>query len=87
LVEELGEGIATALNLYAELGFESFNMAMYSAPPGGEGYPLNLRLACRSNLQPLYRSDSTYLERLHWEGAIDISPEELAERAGDRFRR
>jgi UDPglucose--hexose-1-phosphate uridylyltransferase len=86
LVEELGHGIATALNLYAELGFESFNMAIYGAPPGTEGYPLNLRLGCRSNLRPLYRSDATYLERLHWEAAVDVSPEELAERAGERFR-
>jgi UDPglucose--hexose-1-phosphate uridylyltransferase len=87
LAEELGHGIAAALNLYGELGFESFNMATYGAPPDTEGYPLNLRLALRSNLQHLYRSDSTYLERLHWEAANDISPEELAERAGDRFRR
>jgi UDPglucose--hexose-1-phosphate uridylyltransferase len=86
LVAELGEGLATALNLYAELGLESFNMAIYSAPPGTDGYPLNLRLAARSNLQNLYRSDAMYLERLHWEGAIDIWPEELAGWAGDRFR-
>ncbi len=85
LIEELGYGIATALNLYAELGFESFNMAIYGAPPGTDGYPLNLRLACRSNLEPLYRSDAMYLERLHWEAAVDVMPEELAERAGDRF--
>jgi len=87
LVEELGAGIATALNLYAELGFQSFNMAMYGAPPSVPGYPLNLRLACRSNLRNGYRSDATYYERLHWEAAVDITPEELAERAGTRFRR
>jgi hypothetical protein len=34
---------------------------------------------------PLYRSDVTYLELLHWEAAVDVLPEELAERAGDRF--
>jgi hypothetical protein len=36
-----------------------------------------------------YRSDATYLERLHWEAAIDLPllPEALAERAGGRFRR
>ncbi len=87
LVEELGGGIATALNLYAEMGYESFNLAIYGAPPGTVGYPLNLRIACRSNLRPLYRSDSTYLERLHWEAAVDVTPEEVAEWAGDRFRR
>lgn len=86
LVEELGAGIATALNLYAELGFQSFNMAIYGAPPSLPDYPLNLRLACRSNLRNGYRSDATYYERLHWEAAVDITPEELAERAGTRFR-
>ncbi|HEY7622250.1 MAG TPA: hypothetical protein VH834_20940 [Solirubrobacteraceae bacterium] len=85
LVAELGQGIASALNLYAELGFESFNLALYGAPPGTDGYPLNLRMACRSNLKALYRSDATYFERLHWEAAVDISPEELAREAGDRF--
>ena len=85
LVAELGNGIAAALNLYAELGYQSFNMAMYGAPPGTRGYPLNLRLLCRSNLEPLYRSDSTWLERVHWEAAVDVAPEELAARAAGRF--
>jgi galactose-1-phosphate uridylyltransferase len=85
LVQELGHGIATALNLYAELGFESFNLALYGAPPDGHGHPLNLRMACRSNVRALYRSDATYFERLHWEAAVDISPEELANQAGNRF--
>jgi UDPglucose--hexose-1-phosphate uridylyltransferase len=86
LVAELGRGLALALNAYAEMGFESFNLALYGAPPGTDGYPLNLRLACRSNLRPFYRSDSTLLERLHWEGAIDLAPEEVADRIGGRFR-
>ena len=61
------------LNAYADMGFQSFNLAMYGAPPGSAGYPLNLRIASRSNLKdPYYRSDSTLLERLHWEGAIDL---------------
>ncbi len=87
LIAELGHGLALALGAYAEMGFESFNLAVYGAPPGTEGYPLNLRLAVRSNLKPLYRSDSTFLERLHWEGAIDLAPEEVAARIGERFRR
>ncbi len=87
LVAELGHGIASALHFYAELGFASFNLALYGAPPKTDGYPLNLRLACRSNPAPFYRSDAQYLERLHWEAAVDIMPERLAEQAGDRFRR
>jgi UDPglucose--hexose-1-phosphate uridylyltransferase len=86
LVRELSAGIARALSLYAEMGFESFNMAIYGAPPKTAGYPLNLRIACRSNLKRFYRSDATYFERLHWEAAVDIAPEDVAERAGDRFR-
>jgi len=85
LIEELAHGLALAVNAYAELGYQSFNLAMYGAPRGQAGYPLNLRIACRSNLAPLYRSDSTFLERLHWEGAIDLSPERIAERIGARF--
>jgi UDPglucose--hexose-1-phosphate uridylyltransferase len=84
-VDALGEGIARALNLYAELGHQSFNLAILGAPVAG--HVLSLRLVCRSNLQPLYRSDVAYFERLHWQAMVDGSPEELAERAGDRFRR
>jgi UDPglucose--hexose-1-phosphate uridylyltransferase len=86
-VAELAHGLVLALSAYAEMGFESFNLAIYGAPPGTPGYRLNLRLACRSNLKPYYRSDSTFLERLHWEGAIDLAPERVTERLGDRFRR
>jgi UDPglucose--hexose-1-phosphate uridylyltransferase len=86
LTDELAHGLALALGGYAEMGFESFNFALYGAPPGTTGNPLNLRLACRSNLKPFYRSDSTFLERLHWEGAVDLAPENVALQLGDRFR-
>ncbi len=86
LIGELAHGLALALDAYAEMGFESFNLAIYGAPPDTSGYPLNLRMACRSNLRAFYRSDSTFLERLHWEGAVDLTPESVAERIGDRFR-
>jgi len=86
LVGELAHGLTLALSAYAEMGFESFNLAIYGAPSEIDGYPLNLRLACRSNLKALYRSDSTFLERLHWEGAIDLPPEMVAERVRGRFR-
>ena len=86
LTAELAQGLTRAVNAYAELGYESFNLALYGAPPGTEGYPLNLRIACRSNVKPLYRSDSTFLERLHWEGAVDLAPEDVADRIRSRFR-
>ena len=86
LIDELAHGLTLTLNAYAEMGFQSFNLAIYGAPPGSAGYPLNLRIACRSNLKRFYRSDSTLLERLHWEGAVDLSPETIAERIRERFR-
>ncbi len=86
LIAELADGLTSAFGAYAEMGFESFNLAMYGAPPNTDGYPLNLRIAARSNLMPFYRSDSTFLERLHWEGAIDVPPEAVANRIRDRFR-
>jgi len=86
LIGELAHGLALALGGYADMGFESFNFAIYGAPPGTAGYPLNLRLACRSNLKPFYRSDSTFLERLHWEGAVDLAPESVAQQIRGRFR-
>jgi galactose-1-phosphate uridylyltransferase len=85
LLLELARGLATSLHAYAAIGYECFNLAIYGAPPGTEGYQLNLRLGARSNLKPFYRSDSTFLERLHWEGAIDVSPEDLAAQIRDRF--
>jgi galactose-1-phosphate uridylyltransferase len=86
LIAELAHGLTVALNAYAGLGYESFNLAIYGAPPATAGYPLNLRIACRSNLMPFYRSDSTFLERLHWEGAVDTAPEDVAERMRERFQ-
>jgi UDPglucose--hexose-1-phosphate uridylyltransferase len=84
-VGELGLGIACVLQMYAQLGCESFNLALYGAPPETDGYVLNLRIVSRSNLQPLYRSDATYFERLHWQAMVDTSPEELAAAARPIF--
>jgi UDPglucose--hexose-1-phosphate uridylyltransferase len=82
---DLGEGIARALHLYANLGQQSFNLAIYGAPPGTEGYMLNARLVCRSNPRRLYRSDAMYSERLHWQAMVDTVPEELAQTARQWF--
>lgn len=84
-VADVGEGIARALAVYADLGHQSFNLAIYGAPPGTDGYFLTLRLVCRSNVQPLYRSDVAYFERLHGQAMVDSLPEALAERARPRF--
>jgi hypothetical protein len=48
---------------------------------------VNLRMVARSNLEPFYRSDATYSERLHWQAMVDTVLEELAALARQRFRR
>ncbi len=85
VVAELGHGLSLALGLYAELGFQSFNLAIYGAPPGTRGYPLNLRLVARSYYGPLHRSDAMWSERLHFEAAVDLAPETVAALGRARF--
>ena len=86
-VADLARGLSLAVAVYAELGFQGFNLALYGAPPGTRGYPLNLRLVARSTIGPLQRSDVMWSERLHWEAATDLAPEALAETARRRFAR
>jgi len=83
VVQELGRGLAAALQLYAELGCSSFNWALFGAPR--PGHVLNLRLVARAGLHESYRSDVTYFERLHGTALVDQAPELLAERARPFF--
>jgi len=79
-VAELGDGLSRALRLYADLGFQSFNLAIC----GVTRSPLLVRLVGRAYFGPLQRSDAMWSERLHWEAATDLAPETVAER-GRRF--
>jgi UDPglucose--hexose-1-phosphate uridylyltransferase len=81
-VVELARGISATLRLYADLGFQSFNLALYGTPPGGV---LCLRLVARAYYGAAERSDAMWSERLHWEAATDIAPERVAELARASF--
>jgi UDPglucose--hexose-1-phosphate uridylyltransferase len=85
LVEKLAAGIAATLRVYAELGFQSFNLAVYGAPTGTRGYLLNLRLVARAYYGAARRSDAMWSERLQWEAAVDLAPERTAELARATF--
>jgi UDPglucose--hexose-1-phosphate uridylyltransferase len=85
LVLTLARGISAALRAYAGLGFESFNLALYGAPPTTRGYALSLRLVARAYYGPARRSDAMWSERLHWEAATDLAPERVAELARSAF--
>jgi UDPglucose--hexose-1-phosphate uridylyltransferase len=84
-VAEYADGIARVLGLYAELGFGSFNLAIYGVPPGSAGIPQTIRLVARSQIGPLERSDAMWSERLHDETVVDLAPETVAGRGRLRF--
>jgi galactose-1-phosphate uridylyltransferase len=77
----LGAGLSRILGCYREWNLTSFNFAIIGGGPRGreQRYQVVLKIVSRSNLEPMYRSDATYFERLHDEAMIDISPEEIAE--------
>jgi UDPglucose--hexose-1-phosphate uridylyltransferase len=75
-VDELAAGISRILHVYADLGYESFNLALTGTV---------LRIVARAYYGPLGRSDAMWSERLHWEAATDLTPESVAALARSRF--
>jgi len=85
-VAALALGISRVLAWYEASGCDSFNLALYSGPLGSAGgFRVNLVMMTRSALASHYRSDAMYLERLHWEAAVDRAPEALAAELRRRF--
>jgi UDPglucose--hexose-1-phosphate uridylyltransferase len=83
----LGSGLSAVLRLYADLGFQSFNLAIHSAAVGNEDAMVVLRVIARAYFGPLLRSDAMWSERLHSEVTTDIYPETVAELARAIFAR
>lgn len=77
-VEEVARGIAVMLRVYADLGFESFNLAVYGLPPGTPFGALLVRLVARAYIGTARRSDAMWSERLHGDAATDLAPERVA---------
>lgn len=83
----LAQGIARVLAWYAASAYNSFNLALYSGPLDRSlGLSVNLAMVTRTALLPSYRSDAMYLERLHWEAAVDRTPEDNAAALRPSFR-
>jgi len=78
-LQKLTSGISRVLAWYDSIGYNSFNLALYSGELGKNGADrVNLTMVTRTAMTPFYRSDSMYLERLHWEAALDRTPEDVA---------
>jgi len=53
--------------------------SLFSGPlDGAAWFRVNLVMVTRTAMVPYYRSDAMHLERLHWEAAVDQTPESLA---------
>ena len=86
-VQKLASGISRVLAWYDSIGYNSFNLALYSGELGKEvADRVNLTMVTRTAMAPFYRSDSMYLERLHWEAALDRTPEDVAADVREYFR-
>ena len=78
-VEDVAAGISRVLRWYCALGYNSFNVSLFSGPlEGSASFRVNLVMVTRTAMLPYYRSDSMHLERLHWEAAVDRAPEKSA---------
>ena len=87
-LQALASGISRVLAWYDSIGYNSFNLAMYSGESGKTSADrVNLTMVTRTAMLPFYRSDSMYLERLHWEAALDRTPEDVAAAVREYFRK
>jgi galactose-1-phosphate uridylyltransferase len=76
----LSAGISRVLQWYELTGYNSFNLALYSGPlKNSRGWCVHLSMITRTAMLPYYRSDAMHMERLHWEAAVDRSPERIAD--------
>ena len=81
-VEEFSHSIKKVLSGYGRMGINSFNLSSFSGPlpEGLPYYRLHMKIIARPVFGPFYRSDTGFLERLHYEADIDMEPEEVARR-------
>jgi len=86
-IYQLATGLALVLSTYEQIGVQSFNFSLIGATPESKefGAGLLLRIVARAPMDPYYRSDVTYFERLCLESMIDYSPEEWAQTLRSNF--
>jgi len=82
----LAAGISRVLQWYESTGYNSFNLALYSGPlNSSRGWRVHLSMITRTAMLPYYRSDAMHMERLHWEAAVDRTPERIADELRAHF--
>jgi UDPglucose--hexose-1-phosphate uridylyltransferase len=83
----LAAGISKVLAFYGDLGYLTFNYALFSVRRGAPaaGFRLFLRIVNRQNLSPGYRNDDYFLQKLLHTDVVVTPPEELALRLRAAF--
>jgi galactose-1-phosphate uridylyltransferase len=83
----LGQGVAKILGAYAGAHLSAFNFSLQGGGPEASenGTELLFRVVSRAPIEPYYRSEITYFERLGLEAMIDQSPESWAHAVRTRF--
>lgn len=83
----LGDGVARVLSAYAGAHLSAFNFSLQGLGPDAAelGGSLVFRIVSRAPVEPYYRSDVTYFEKLASEAMIDMLPEEWAEVVSQYF--
>ncbi len=86
-IHTLSYGISRVLNSYGNLGYLSFNYALYSSRKSEreEGVRCIIKLITRQNLYPNYRNDDYFLQKLLQSELMIMLPEELTLQIRDFF--
>lgn len=86
-VRDLARGMAKVLQSYSGANLAAFNFSLQGGGAQGRkgGFDLYLRIVSRAPVEPYYRSDVTYFEKLGLEAMIDLSPEDWAKTVRSSF--
>lgn len=84
---DFAAAIVRVLHCYRGMGINSFNLITYSAPVGErlEHYRLSARMVSRPVFQPVYTTDSGFLERFYDVWVIETLPEDVAREMREGF--
>ncbi|MFC5368907.1 hypothetical protein [Salinirubrum litoreum] len=84
VTEDFARGLVNVLSYYADLGLNSFNVALFVERDDPALPPL-LHVTARSVFDEYYHSDATFFTTLHDEGVVSTPPEEYGHDAHKYF--
>jgi len=83
-VRGIAEGVTNALSYYAEVGLNSFNLAVHLVPDEPAVPPV-VDVVARAVFDDYYLSDASFFTAIHDEGVVDVAPEAYGPEAAGAF--